>query len=373
MLFKTKQVRNIWLLFTSVKFLYMFIAIAVISNMTTLGDTFDYFYLTKPQAGSMPSLLTNSTFLMNITGHNLYLFFGKYIANIPFIFLSIYGIYYPIKKLLLSNKQLLFILVILSFPSFGIWTSICSKESVGVFFMGILLGYIIDLIEKRRKMPNILEWYALYLLFVFKIQYVPAIVALVIFIKLSHILMLKKFGKNILYFIFICLILVVLYIVRDYAQMLADLLPIHFSFDSRSTRENTIWIDQYDIYYNAVEGIYIAFVGPTFEEAMKSKMQFSVLLESYLIIFLFITFIIKTFIKNNLNIYILFLSSIGVFFILFGHYPFGQFNAGSAIRYRENFYAFLVIFLLYMYLKSTKKYANKCKKIRITHQQKDKD
>ena len=344
--------KHIWILFIFTKFFYMFIAIAFISKVTTLGDTFDYFYLTKPQEGSFPLLLLNSTYWMNLLGHNLYLIMGEYLANIPFIFLSVYGIYYPIKKMKLTTKQLAFLLILLSFPSFGIWTSICSKESVGVFFMGIILGYIIDLFEKRRKYPNLLELFAFYLLLIFKTQYAPAVFAIIIFIKLSQAFHLRKNGKFFLFIFSIIFVLILAYIVRDYMQFIADIMPTHFSAHSKSTRENTIWIEKYDIYYHALQGMFIAFIGPTFSEAMDNNMQLIVFLESVVILIILFWILIKTFFRKKINIYIFSLSFLGTFLILFGHYPFGVLNPGSAIRYRENFYAFLIIFLYYLYIKS---------------------
>lgn len=341
----------IWISFILVKFLYMILAISVISKVTTLGDTFDYFYLNKPQYGTLKELLLNSTFYMNIIGHNLYLITGKFIANVPFIFLSVYGIYYPLKKIKHSSKQLIFILGILSLPSFGIWTSICSKESVGVFFMGILLGYCIDLIERNRKKPSLLEFVAFFLLLIFKTQYLPAILSIIIFASISNLFSLKKVGKSIVFFVGFIILLIIFYIIRDYAQILSEIMPAHFSQKSNSTRENIFWIYEYDIYYYALKGMYISFMGPTINEALNNTIQLFVFIESYIILFFFIVFLIRVFIKEKINLYLLYLLITPLFLLLIAHYPFGIFNPGSAVRYRENFYAFLVIYFFYLFIK----------------------
>lgn len=350
--------KKIWINYFIIKILYMVIAIGVVSKLTTLGDTFDYFYLNKPQSGELPYLLFSSTYIMNLLGHNLYLIFGKYIANIPFIFISLYGVYYPLKRFSISNNQLVFILILLSFPSFGMWTSICSKEAIGVFFMGIILGYIIDIIEKVRYKPNLIELVSFYLLFVFKTQYVPAIFALISYIIIINKFHLKQIGKTVLFFLGIFIFFIILYLIRDYAQALAEILPKHFSFNSLSTRENTIWVNKYDIYFNSLYGMFVAFMGPTWNEALEKSIHLFAFFESSLILLVFFVYFSYSFVliakRQIVNIYMLYIALTGTILILLGHYPFGVFNPGAAVRYRENFYAFLLLLLFYTYLKTVR-------------------
>ncbi|EOX4329181.1 hypothetical protein ACPF35_003484, partial [Vibrio cholerae] len=59
---------------------------------------------------------------------------------------------------------------------------------------------------------------------------------------------------------------------------------------------------------------------------------------------------------GRLNVYF-----VGIFltvslWALFVHYPFGALNPGSAIRYRENFYAFLVILFYFCYAEVKRNY-----------------
>jgi hypothetical protein len=74
---------------------------------------------------------------------------GPYLGSFPFTVLAFMGVYYPVSKLQLTKKQLLGVLALLSLPSFGVWTSIASKEAVSVFFMGIILAAYIDIYERR--------------------------------------------------------------------------------------------------------------------------------------------------------------------------------------------------------------------------------
>jgi hypothetical protein len=124
--------------------------------------------------------------------------------------------------------------------------------------------------------------------------------------------------------------------------------------DAGSTRENTIWVNDYDIYYHMFYGMFIAWFGPTFNEVLSKPIQGIAFIESAIILSFFIYFIIY-FIKSSIktkkiNIYLFTLIIIPLFWLLFAHYPFGVFNPGSALRYRENFYSFFVIFFYFIYL-----------------------
>jgi hypothetical protein len=243
----------------------------------------------------------------------------------------------------------------LSLPSFGVWTSIAGKEARGVFFMGIILGYIIDILGNNRFKPKFIELIAFYLMFLFKVQYSIAIFSLIIYIYLSRKLKLKGYGKFFLMLFHIILAIIGFYIFKDIINELSFIMPKHFSLDSGSTRENTIWVNDYDIFFNAPYGMFIAFWGPTLDEILTKPLQSIVFIES-LIIFSFFLYFFFLLMKNSLktfkiNIFLLSLVSIIIFWLLFVHYPFGVLNPGSALRYRENFYGFLVVFLFYLYNK----------------------
>jgi len=88
---------------------------------------------------------------MDFFAHGFSIFMGPVLANVPFVLISIFGIYYSVKRLALTSKQLIKLLALLSLPSFGVWTSIASKEAVAVFYLGIILGFVIDLIKNNPK------------------------------------------------------------------------------------------------------------------------------------------------------------------------------------------------------------------------------
>jgi len=339
-----------WIIFYISKIVYMFFAIFVYSKFTMLGDTDSYIYSSYTLNYPM-----NSTHIIGYFASRIHTYFGTIFTHIVFLSLSFYGIYYSVSRLRLSNKELLYIFLLLSLPSFGVWTSIVSKESIGVLYMGIILGYFIDLMENKKRKIKFIEYFALCLLYIFKIQYFSAILSLWIFIKVSNVLSLKSNGKSLFLFIYILITISFFYYFRDYINDISFKMPEHFSLNGGSTRENIFWIKDYDVFFNAPYGMFIAFWGPTLSEVINKPIQGIVFMESFVIFTLFVCFLYRALLltieTKKINIFYLSILLIVLFWLLFVHYPFGVLNPGSALRYRENFYAFLVVFIFYLYQK----------------------
>lgn len=340
-----------WFGFFLVKLFYMFFAVFIYSKLTTLGDT------SRWMDGFIEvlsiNILINSTLMMDFLGGITSLFLGSIFGNLPFLIMAFYGIYYSLSKIKLSNNELITALFLLSLPSFGIWSSISGKEAVGVFFMGILLGYLIDMVNEFRYKPKFIELISFYLLFVFKPQYSIAIISLIIYIILAR--KFKAYGKLILLLFHITLTVIFFYIFKEIINELSFIIPSHFNLDAGSTRENTIWVKDYDVFFNAPYGMFIGFWGPTITEVIERPIQMIVFFENILIFSFLLYFLIKIIFldlrKYKMNIFITSLILISIFWLLFVHYPFGVLNPGSAIRYRENFYGFLIVWLFYLYTK----------------------
>ena len=350
-----------WFNFFLIKLFYMFFAIFIYSKMTTLGDTDRWMASNLPN--DVSAVLFSSTIMMDFLGGLSSMFLGSVFGNLPFMLLAFYGVYYSVIRLNLNNNQLFWILVLLSLPSFGVWSSIAGKEAIGVFYMGIICGYLIDILNQTRTKPKLIEIFAFYLLIIFKPQYFIAIGSIFLFIFLSRRLHLKGYGKLFLFMMYIFSAIILLYIFRDIINELSFMLPAHFRLDAGSTRENTIWINDYDFFYNAPYGMFIGFWGPTISEVFQKPIQSVVFIESLIIFSFFLYFLAvflnKTLKTSRIDILIFSLVCIVLFWLLFVHYPFGVLNPGSALRYRENFYGFLVVFLFYVY----NKYANRRLKI----------
>jgi len=184
--------------------------------------------------------------------------------------------------------------------------------------------------------------------------------ALLIYLFLSWILRLKGYGKLFLLVLFFIVSFGLLYIFRYEINALSFRMPSHFSLISSSTRENTFWVNDFDVFKNALYGMYIAFVGPTFTEATQKITHLFAWIESVIILLCFAVGSLKLYLvaikTYKLNVYYLSIFLIVTLWILFVHYPFGVLNPGSAIRYRENFYGFLTILFYFIYTETLSQY-----------------
>mgnify|MGYP003975790233 CR=1 FL=1 len=349
--------KRLWLYFFISKIIYMFSAIFVYSKFSPLVDTHSYLtgVVYDPQL-----MFSKSTQMIGTIAYSFSLILGPVLANVPFVILSFYGIYYAVSRIDLTNKQLTILLILLSFPTFGIYSSVASKEAIAVFFMGVILGFIIDIIKKRHVGNYLLIVIAFYLCILFKPQYMIGISALLIYLFLSRILRLKGYGKLFLLVLFFIVSFGLLYIFRYEINAISFNMPKYFSLKSNSTRENTFWIDDFDVFKNALYGMYIAFVGPTFTEATQKTTHLFAWIESMIILSTFAVGSLKLYLvaikTYKLNIYYLSIFLTVTLWILFVHYPFGVLNPGSAIRYRENFYGFLVILFYFLYTETLNQY-----------------
>ncbi len=352
------MVNKVWLAYLSIKIVYMFFALNVYARFTQLGDTERY--IDGPTFGSYNFWL-NSTEMMDFIAHGISIVSHPLISHFFFVLLSFWGVYYPLKKMQVNQKELTVLLVFLSFPSFGVWTSIASKESVTVFFMGILLGLIIDLSRSNKIRNYLLILISFYLCLLFKPQYLVAVMSTLMFIFLARRFHMGCYWPIIIMQLFAVSSILLLYFTKDYIDQASFMMVDHFSTESSSTRANDIWVERYDVFWNAPLGMMLAFWGPTPSEALSNVKHLMVFLESMVIFAAFIFFVLKIILasitKHTANFY-----SFGVFvtsfiWILFVHYPFGVLNPGSAIRYREGFYAYLLLLFAFCYLGSLK--ANK--------------
>jgi len=351
------RIHKYWFTFIALKFLYMFLALFVYGQLTSLGDT--YRYLSGRTLGS-EKWWYSSTHMMDFVAGNLSQFFGNLGANIPFVILSICGIYYAVKRLELTKRELFFVLLLLSFPSFGVWTSIASKEAVGVFYLGIIAGFIVDYVKDKPLKNSLLVTFAFYLCAIFKPQYLIGIFALLLFVFLCRKFSLRGTGKTVIFLLFFLVSFLALYLARNEINELSFRMPMYFRETAASTRENTFWNNDFDVFWNAPYGMFIGFWGPTISEALSKPAQLVVFFESSMIVAFFLYFALKlifiTVRTGRINIFYMGVFVTATSWILFVNYPFGVLNPGSAIRYRENFYGFLVILFYFSYVQVNRNY-----------------
>ena len=194
----------------------------------------------------------------------------------------------------------------------------------------------------------------MYLMAVFKPQYAIAI-GHAILIPLLRLQLKRRPGWVLFFFLGMLVVdISLLYYYRDIIDAFSIRIVPHFSATAESTRTNTIWVEQYDVFYNAPYGMMIGFLGPTVMEVWEKPLQGIALMESLVVASfisaLLVMAVLPRVIQGKLNV-LMFSMVLSVFFwILFVHYPFGALNPGSAIRYRSNFYHVFVILSMFFWV-----------------------
>ena len=130
-----RKYSNVWFVFYLSKVFYMFFAVYVYGRLTMLGDTSMYLNATPEFSKAM--FISSTSFMTFIGGAIGIITGGTIFTHLVFVTAAFYGIYYPLRRIELTKKQLVAVLLILSLPSFASWTAVIGKEAVGVFFMGI--------------------------------------------------------------------------------------------------------------------------------------------------------------------------------------------------------------------------------------------
>lgn len=337
--------KKIWVVFFLIKVFYMFFALFVFSKFVQLGDMQSYLNGTHYN----PSLMFfSSTLFTGTISHVLYIFVGLIGTSFIFMFLSFYGTYYSVKKMNLSKNSLILILILFSFPSFSIWTTIPGKEAISIFFMGILFGYLVDFINKIRFF-NFLEFFSLYLGLLFKPQYIIPFILCLIYIYIRKKFNLKKYVDIFLIIFFIFLAIMIIFIFQKELNDLFYIIPNHFSLEANSTRQEAFWQKDFDFLYKLPEGVFLSFIGPSIFEVLNRKEMFPIFLESIVIIIILFYIMIRNFnLKiNTLNINILIFLVLGILIL---SYPLGVSNYMTAIRYRAGYYVFLIEIIFYIFL-----------------------
>lgn len=343
----------VWRFYFLLRLISTFYAYFVVSQLTQLGDTDRYMdraaQLLLYDEGVAAA---TSTEIMDTLGTLSSSLFGKALGNIPFNILATYGIYYSVNKLKPPPVVLVFLLLLLSMHSFATWTTVASKEAVTVFGMGMAAGYLFDYDRIARKIPTLLELLGFAIVIIFKPQYLAALVHIWFFLMAA-----KWFrNKEILIALGIMVILVDIGFIWYYKDMINELASfMYVNFEDGGSSRINFWVNDYDVFRKAPYGIFIAFWGPTFSQILEGKwtMAFA-FLESLVIVMMLMGMLFYVLIHFRYRValvYPLMVLFYGWLWLLMVHYLSGALNAGSALRYRENFFAFFVVLLGWVYLK----------------------
>jgi hypothetical protein len=311
----------------------------IIRKFTKLGDSRQYMHSGFDFGTGWYS--ASNPITENIgTVFSIIFFKNEILISLAFQSIAFYGIYQLLKTLDSESRK--YMALLLLFPSFNIWSSVASKEAIIVFAICIICKFVVDMYSFRDKFTFIFI-FSVYLIWVYKSHYLPAILFLIGVSKMAqyfrptHLLVLIAGVTS----------LTPLFIFQQKISELSFLIIPHFRGYGHSTRE-VFWIDTYDVFYKAPYGMFQSFFGPTIGEAIRSLNILHVF--SFFESALLLGFLIFLLIRNlpRLPVYSFLIWIFSIFWILFANYPFGIMNPGSAVRYRTGYIVFiLLIFVLF--------------------------
>jgi len=304
------------------------------------GFTFEAAFLMGSNATVMTKFV--AAFFSLIFGGNAIL------MNIGFHSIAFVGLVYFLRGL--EPKTRAFMLVLVMTPSFSLWSSIVSKEAIVVFLVAVLARYVVDIYNNRDRF---FVWYLaiLGILYMFKPHFIPAILFVAVTSKIAHYIREPAAFALLAGTATLCL----LYVMRDAVDTFSRIASVwFFSETGGSQRSVPLISEQYDFFIKAPQGMFRAFVGPTFTEASNGVLQLASFLESA-----FILAVLAVFVTWNLlriPVYSAIIALFTIFWIMLANYPLGVANAGTAIRYRTDY--ILLVFLAVAVLTSRDLYIN---------------
>lgn len=344
----SKKDFKIWLAYLWIKIIYLFFGHFIFARFTQLGDT--NHYLSNKSIYSH-DIFTNSTVFMYYWGGVL----GPFLGSILFLLLAFFGVVYAVEKAEFCYKTKIFIIIVLSFPSFGMWSSIVSKEAIMVFASGIILGIYFDIMKNKRPSIFLLTT-AIFIFYIFKPHLLAAVAALLV-----SGYFYTFFRQHVLLFLLIvggayAALNSILIIYSVEIQQIFQTIPNSFHLENTSTRVNIYWTDQDSFLSSAPIGMFLSLWGPTWSEVIQEKLKSIYFLESSILTFILLLTLYKIAFNNcreHLLNPVLIISIFSVLFLLiFANHPFGTLNAGSALRYRSNVYLYLVLLITFLYKQS---------------------
>lgn len=347
-----------------IKLFFCVYGVFIFGKFTYLGDSETY--LATPLDFSLDIFYNNTQLVGFFTSSLKKIVFVNFFVHLVYCYLTFWSISKVFKRLNLPPNKEFTLVVLLSFPSFAMWTSVVSKESLTCFFSCFAIIWMLDFIEKKKRTYSII-WNILCLYFLLVLR--PT-VGVAVFLAIIALLnnSLTFINKYVRYFIMMCSIIVgvisVYILLADF--ILFEFLPLakeYFNpqyFDTQSTRTGDFWISEWDLFLMAPYGIFLANLGPTLLESL-AKPQFMPyffegltfwLIVGYYVVIHFLRQHERKVADPNYTIFFIFL----FLFVLFANYPFGVFNPGSATRYRSSYFHIIIIFLYYFHQVDTIKF-----------------
>ena len=350
------------ILLMTVHLLGTIVAYMIYINLASLGDG----YLPENFPEAIRQGKYGSGYSRSLVVHGIYYYIGSFLPGIlaPLALGQIVAIvtWHAFRDIYLQiNRQLFWICNL--FPHFLIWSGSSSKEQLVIIFGIFVIGFAakhLFLVQKLTFSRFFLVCFSLAFIYYIRPNYF--LVYFTIFITL---LFASYFNKVKIYrlslgiwtFIFSLITMLAIFFMSAFTSFFSkDLFNFmervegHFlDLPGRANRYDIEWDTISDFFYNSLWGIPQGFIGPTLAESISKPMQFPVFLEGIVYLFVLCYLFAKLFkiayTSNRLRIYILPYFFV-VFLVVFVSYPFGIFNPGSALRYKQALHPVLFFYPL---------------------------
>ena len=351
-----------WRLFYVFYFLYRcalsILAQVVVSSLTILGDSGSYqtagsvflhadglgFLADPTEVRYLSTSLTYSigAVLNIISGGN------PHFVNFGFQCIAYFGLYRLLTALTPAFRGPVALLLLT--PSFNLWTSVASKEAITAFAVAIIARYIYRIGQERQFGVGFLEVLAFLLIWIFKNQYLPSLAFLI-----GVSFFAQYFHQKSVVAIFAGLMTIVgLFIFQDVLADLAFRVQIHWTSLTGSNVGSTrpaFFQEAFDVILKAPLGMWLSFMGPTLGEVSRGMLHKVSFLESTFIFGVLVYYVLVR--LPSIPVYSFAIGGFALFWLLFGTYPFGVMNAGSAIRYRAGYLILVILIVLFVMTRSS--------------------
>lgn len=339
-----------------VKVFFSLFAFFIYNHFSHLADSERYLNATV----NLSNFLDRTQFVDNIFSILIFFISSKFLTN---IFISIvFGIsFYCVFKDLLEfiDRKLLYICFLL--PSFQIWTSVAGKEILAVAGLLFFIKWIVNIQFGRRNSASYLLLGVVFGLILrphYGIAYFYLAIS-VIFLSRIKLPFLSKwiyiFSLLIVSIILALILSITIDMWSDQFLIIIDIIKNYFisSETSYANRYYIQWGTITDYFNNIVWGSWVSIVGPTLNESMNRIIYMPFFIEGVFSFILMLFFLFRYYLITEKELFYrkFFYSSFipALIIILMIHYPFGVFNPGAAIRYKQNitpliyFYPLLVL------------------------------
>ncbi|HHB1471755.1 TPA: hypothetical protein ACOFFI_000304 [Yersinia enterocolitica] len=340
----------------TVKICFTLFSVFIYSQFSQLSDSERYLNAVV----SLNNILDRTQFVDNVFAILSYLIRSELLVNIIVSILFGLSFYCVFKDLFtFVDRRLLYILFLL--PSFQIWTSIAGKEIIAVVGLLFFVKWVVN-IQFGRK--NKLSYLFIGVLFgvILRPHYGLAYLYLAFSGILLHKFRFANFSKGFyisIIIIFSVILALILAITIDFwnDKFLGILGVIENYFLSSdvayANRYYIQWGTVSDYVENIFWGVPMSIIGPTLTETINRIAYAPFFIEGIIGFVMMIYIFYRLYKLSSENSvykkYFYFSFVPAVFIILMIHYPFGLFNPGAAIRYKQNitpliyFYPLLVL------------------------------